>query len=83
MPGKCKYCGFVGTNDELADHAGEMCQGDHQPDTVEETLHIKQHTQAKMPSWGDVTKGITFSTVGERDVAAEVFSRVARHFGCA
>ena len=42
-----------------------------------------QHTQAKMPSWGDVTKGITFSTVGERDVAAEVFSRIARHFGCA
>ena len=42
-----------------------------------------QHTQAKMPSWGDVTKGITFSTVSERDVAAEVFSRVARHFGCA
>jgi len=42
-----------------------------------------QHTQAKMPSWGEVTNGITFSTVGERDVAAEVFSRVARHFGCA
>ena len=42
-----------------------------------------QHTQVKMPSWSDVTKDITFSTVGERDVAAEVFSRIARHFGYA
>jgi len=42
-----------------------------------------QHAQVKMPSWGDVTRDITFSTVGERDVAAEVFSRVARHFGYA
>jgi len=52
-------------------------------DNKEASLRIAQHTQAKMPSWGDVTNGITFSTVGERDVAAEVFSRVARHFGCA
>ena len=52
-------------------------------DNKEASLRIAQHTQAKMPSWGEVTRGITFSTVGERDVAAEVFSRVARHFGCA
>ena len=45
MAGICKYCGFAGTNDELADHAGEMCQGDHQPDIAEETLHIKQQPQ--------------------------------------
>ena len=25
VAGKCKYCGFVGTNDEMVDHAGEMC----------------------------------------------------------
>ena len=34
MAGVCIYCGFAGTNDELADHAGEcpvMC-ADHQPD---------------------------------------------------
>lgn len=53
------------------------------PCTKESQTTDTQHTQAKMLSWGEVTKGITFSTVGERDVAAEVFSRVARHFGCA
>ena len=26
MAGKCIHCGFVGTNDQMADHAGEMCQ---------------------------------------------------------
>jgi hypothetical protein len=34
MAGICKYCGFSGTNDEMADHAGEcpvMLQ-DHQPE---------------------------------------------------
>ena len=45
MAGKCKYCGFVGTNDEMANHAGEMCQGDYQPDTMEEMRHNHQHRQ--------------------------------------
>lgn len=34
MVGVCKYCGFSGTNDEMADHASEcpvMLQ-DHQPE---------------------------------------------------
>jgi len=48
MAGKCKYCGFVGTQDEIVDHAGEMCQGDCQPDTVEETRHIHQQPQHKI-----------------------------------
>ncbi len=26
MAGECIYCGFAGTNDQMADHAGEMCQ---------------------------------------------------------
>jgi len=26
MAGICKYCGFAGTNDAMAEHAGEMCQ---------------------------------------------------------
>jgi len=26
MSGICKYCGFAGTNDEMVEHAGEMCQ---------------------------------------------------------
>jgi len=24
--GICVYCGFSGTNDEMSEHAGEMCQ---------------------------------------------------------
>jgi hypothetical protein len=46
----------------------------------EASFRIAQHTQAKMPSWSDVTSDIIFSTTGERDVAAEVFSRIAHHF---
>lgn len=43
----------------------------------------RQHTQAKMPSWGEVTVGVKFATRGERDVAADIYSTIARHFGCA
>lgn len=34
MAGKCKYCGFVGTNDEMMEHASncEIMLQDHQPD---------------------------------------------------
>ena len=63
MAGKCKYCGFVGTNDEMADHAGEMCQGDHQPDTMEETRHNHQHTQPeKCPVCENGTRYVPYGT---------------------
>ena len=42
MAGKCKYCGFVGTQDEIVDHAGEMCQGDCQPDIMVKNLTDNQ-----------------------------------------
>ena len=45
MAGKCKYCGFVGTQDEIVDHAGEMCQGDCQPDTMVKNLTVNQQPQ--------------------------------------
>jgi hypothetical protein len=35
MIGFCKYCGFVGTNDQMMGHAGN-CPPDGEPDTVEE-----------------------------------------------
>ena len=52
-------------------------------ETAESPATDRQHTQAKMPSWGDITNGITFKTRDERDVAAEVFAKIVRHFGCA
>jgi hypothetical protein len=48
MAGKCKYCGFVGTQDEIVDHAGEMCQGDCQPDTMVKNLTDNQQPQYKI-----------------------------------
>lgn len=48
MAGKCKYCGFVGTNDEMEKHAGEMCQGDFQPDDIEQNLNSLQLLQSKI-----------------------------------
>ena len=48
MAGKCKYCGFVGTQDEIVDHAGEMCQGDCQPDTMVKNLTDNQQLKAKI-----------------------------------
>jgi hypothetical protein len=34
MIGRCKYCGFIGTNDEMEEHAGECPEmlRDYQPD---------------------------------------------------
>ena len=46
MAGICKYCGFSGTNDQMSDHAGEMCQGDFQPDGIEQNLNSPQQTKA-------------------------------------
>ena len=36
MAGKCKYCGFVGTQDEIVDHAGScpVMLKDFQPDDI-------------------------------------------------
>jgi hypothetical protein len=51
--------------------------------TAESPATDRQHTQAKMPSWGEVTVGVKFATRGERDVAADIYSTIARHFGCA
>jgi hypothetical protein len=36
MSNKCKYCGFVGTNDEMEKHAGEMCWEQNYEKFVEE-----------------------------------------------
>lgn len=57
MAGKCKYCGFFGTQDEIVDHAGScpIMLEDCQPDIAEETRHIHQQAQHKItPSckWG-------------------------------
>jgi len=48
MAGKCKYCGFVGTQDEIVDHAGEMCQGDCQPDTMVKNFTDNQQTKGEI-----------------------------------
>jgi len=44
MAGVCKYCGFVGTNDEKADHAGScpVWLEDYQPDLVQEDSDNKE-----------------------------------------
>jgi hypothetical protein len=42
MAGICKYCGFCGTHEALADHAGHCPPEQSPPDTVVETLHIAQ-----------------------------------------
>ena len=49
MAGKCKYCGFVGTDEMLMDHA-DKCPAleDCQPDIVEETRHIHQQAKGKI-----------------------------------
>ena len=47
MAGKCKLCGFVGTDEMLMGHA-DKCPAleDCQPDIMEKTLHIAQQPQA-------------------------------------
>lgn len=36
MVGRCKYCDFIGTNDEMAEHAGECSEMlcDYQPEDL-------------------------------------------------
>jgi hypothetical protein len=36
------------TQDEMVDHAGEMCQGDYQPDTVVKNFTVNQQPQYKI-----------------------------------
>jgi len=57
MAGKCKYCGFVGTQDEIVDHAGEMCQGDYQPDTM-----VKNLTDNQQPLMSQFLKSMNLGT---------------------
>jgi len=33
MAGTCKHCGFSGTNDEMMEHAGEMCHENQRDET--------------------------------------------------
>jgi hypothetical protein len=42
MAGICRYCGFSGTNDAMENHAGEMCQGDFQPDDIDQNFNSAQ-----------------------------------------
>ena len=59
MAGKCKYCGFVGTQDEMVDHAGEMCQGDCQPDAMVKNFTDNQQTKGEIcPDCGCVAISI-------------------------
>lgn len=53
MAGKCKYCGFFGTQDEIVDHAGScpIMLKDYQPDTMEE--NGSSHNSESEPLHGD------------------------------
>lgn len=42
MAGICKYCGFSGTHEMLADHAGHCPPEQSPPDDVVEKIHINQ-----------------------------------------
>lgn len=50
MVGFCKYCGFVGTNEQMMGHA-ENCPPDGQPDTMEE--NGSSHNSESAPLHGD------------------------------
>ena len=43
----CKYCGFTGTNDQMMDHAGEMCGMVEPPEQIaQRDERIKELEQA-------------------------------------
>ena len=48
MAGKCKFCGFVSSDEGMVAHASSCPAIDGQPDTMEETLHIAQQAQPKI-----------------------------------
>jgi hypothetical protein len=54
MAGKCVYCGFTGTNEEMEKHAGEMCQGDFQPDDMEQNFNSLQQLKAEIAAMADL-----------------------------
>ena len=42
---KCKYCGYTGTNDDMAEHAGEMCHEKLPAFNVEVDADVKKPKQ--------------------------------------
>ena len=49
MAGICRLCGFSGTNDAMENHAGEMCQGDFQPDDIVQNFNSVQQPLSGSP----------------------------------
>jgi hypothetical protein len=49
----CKYCGFVGTNDQMMGHAENCPPEVSPPDTVVEKLHIAQQAQPESVTYCD------------------------------
>jgi len=62
MSGKCKYCGFVGTNDAMADHAGEMCH-----ENREQNLNSQQQLRAEIAALADEVAQMSYVHHTEQD----------------
>jgi len=45
---KCKYCGYTGTNDDMAEHAGEMCHEKLPAFNVEVDADVKKEKKQEI-----------------------------------
>lgn len=85
MAGICKYCGFSGTNDQMADHAGEMCQ-EHQPKIAQQRrgmIIIELEKNVFLAPWeGDPgrTKKLDNARQFHSEITAKKYLTLARKY---